>query len=140
MKPLLLLFALLSAGPALAQSAPKLPTPSAAGEAPTMLADLTDELETAKLKLLRKKAVALPPPAEGAAPGTLTFTTAEGLRIPQGRLADLTWQGQPITAYTVEAYGGGPHQKTYPEGQIFYAYTTERAAGLYVYMNVPRRK
>lgn len=60
--------------------------------------------------------------------------------LPQGRVAAITWQGQPITTYTVERYGGGPNQTLYPEGQVFYFYGSERAAGFYVYMNVPKPK
>ena len=60
--------------------------------------------------------------------------------LPQGRVAAITWQGQPVTAYTVERYGGGPNQAAYPEGQVFYFYERERPAGFYVYMNVPKTK
>ncbi len=60
--------------------------------------------------------------------------------LPQGRVAAITWQGQPITAFTVERYGGGPNQARYPEGQVFYFYEHERAAGFYVYMNVPHTR
>ena len=60
--------------------------------------------------------------------------------LPQGRVVDVTWQGQPVTTYQLEAYGGGPNQKVYPEGQVFYYYPTDRAAGFYVYMNVPKPK
>ncbi|MBC7449780.1 MAG: hypothetical protein H7330_17145 [Hymenobacteraceae bacterium] len=60
--------------------------------------------------------------------------------LPRGRVAAITWHDQPITAYTVERYGGGPNQALYPEGQVFYFYERERAAGFYVYMNVPKPK
>lgn len=60
--------------------------------------------------------------------------------LPQGRVAAITWQGQSITSYTAERYGGGPNQGLYPEGQVFYFYESERAAGFYVYMNVPKQK
>ena len=60
--------------------------------------------------------------------------------LPAGRVASITWQGQPITAFTAERYGGGPNQARYPEGQVFYFYERERTAGFYVYMNVPKVK
>ena len=162
-----------------------------------MLADVEDELATAHLKLLKKKAVELKPAPEATGAGTMTLQT-DGLNIrirvaefakarsasakvqekyvraakylrdavkagrttielnqpstrdlehvlaawalPQGRVTSITWHEQPVTTYTVETYGGGPNQKLYPEGQIFYLYDRDRTAGFYVYMNVPKQK
>lgn len=191
---------LLLTRPALAQE-PLVPAPTAtaAGEAPAMLADVEDEVRTAQLKLLRRHAVTLPPPAgrnadiitleaEGLS-FRLSLTEAARARsssatvqqkygravqqlrkllkekrttlalnqpgtrdvehllaawaLPAGRVAGIMWQGQPLNAYTIERYGGGPNkanQAKYPEGQVFYCYATERPAGFYVYMNVPKTK
>ncbi len=61
--------------------------------------------------------------------------------LPLGRVLAITWRGQPIGSYTLETYGGGPNQRLYPEGQIFYYHQPDdRTAGFYVYMNVPRPK
>ncbi len=72
MKKLLLFGALLLARPVFAQ-------PAAAGEAPTMLADVEDELSTAHLKLLKKRTVTLKP-APAAKTGNVTLL-ADGLSI-----------------------------------------------------------
>ena len=183
----LLLSAFLWIRPALAQ-------PAAAGEAPTMLADVQDEVRTAQLKLLKQQNVTLSPTtaratdivtleAEGL---SFRLSVAEAARarsgsakvqqkygravqqlrkllkekhttlalnqpgtrdvehllaawaLPAGRVAGIMWQAQPVSTYTIERYGGGPNQATYPEGQVFYCYVAERAAGFYVYMNVPK--
>lgn len=60
--------------------------------------------------------------------------------LPQGRVAAITWQGQPITSFTVESYGGNRNQALYPEGQVFYFYQADRQNGFYAYMNVPKEK
>ena len=60
--------------------------------------------------------------------------------LTHGRVAAITWQDQPVTTYTVESYGGNRNQALYPEGQIFYFYQTDRPAGFYTYMNVPKVK
>ena len=190
MNQFLLLFVgalLLTAPSASAQPAP-------AGEAPTILADVEDEIETAHLKLLKRQKVTLAPAvaratdlitleSEGLA-FRLSVTEAAKARsaspkvqqkygravqqlrkllkekhttlalnqpstrdvehllaawaLPAGRVAGITWQGQAVSTYTIERYGGGPNQATYPEGQVFYCYSADRAAGFYVYMNVPK--
>jgi hypothetical protein len=74
MKTLLLCGALLLARPVFAQ-------PATAGEAPSMLADVTDELETAHLKLLKKRVVTLKPAADAKSGGIVLLADGLSIRI-----------------------------------------------------------
>ena len=189
MKPLFLAVALLLATPSIAQTA--------APAAPSMLADVQDEIKTAGLKPLKKQNVTLKPSSGGRAETFVTLES-EGLTfkvsvaefakarsasakvqqkydralkylrdalkanrktialnqpetrdlehllaawaLPQGRVGGITFQGQPITTYTMESYGGNRNQPLYPEGQVFYFYQQDRTSGFYTYMNVPKEK
>lgn len=61
--------------------------------------------------------------------------------LPKGRVGGITWRGQPVAAYRGESYGGGPGQKVYPEGQIFYFFLPDdRPHGFFAYVNIPKPK